>query len=245
MIYLYLMHLFFIPSASPLPGYVVTGDRSGHVALWDLEGGTCSRLDRGAHAGHVTAAAWPLSSTPAGDYHSDDDSIPNGPLVYYTGGQDGRLKVWDARAAAPQADLPLHVTAQGRGAVGFIQPLPCAEHLLATAGADGSVHVLDMRAVGTGEGEATGVVKTARMTDFPYELKAVGPYVLVGCGDGSIHVIDATAPDESGGWDDGRGSGGAALYALGATRAAVRYMAAGERTLLAAGDDGTAILYRF
>lgn len=74
-------------------------------------------------------------------------------------------------------------------------------------------------------------VYRARLTNFPYDVKAIGPYVLAGCGDGSVHVIDTV--------------GCSTLYALGANQAAVRYMAANHETLLCAGDDGTCITYKF
>lgn len=70
-----------------------------------------------------------------------------------------------------------------------------------------------------------------QLTDFPYSLCVVGTTALVGCGDGSLHVIDVAA--------------GQRRYALGANQAAVRYMAASEGTLIAAGDDGNVLVYEF
>lgn len=214
------------------------------MALWDLQGSSMSRNDKGAHQGHVTAVSWGCS------FHPGAAEDPEMSEVYLTGGQDGVVRVWDARSRAGcQGELDLHTNEKGRGAVGFIQPCPATgqvrwvpsgldrdgqggEHRstalfvrqVVTAGADGTVCVVDPRS-------GFETVSRTKLTDFPYELKVAGSLALAGCGDGSLHVIDTKT--------------GATQYALGANRAAVRYIAASEGKLVAAGDDGTAILYDF
>lgn len=65
-------------------GFVVSGDRSGNVGLWDVEGGACSNMYKSAHSGHVTCLAW--GSNPEGM-----SGFP--PSVFASGGQDGVLRV--------------------------------------------------------------------------------------------------------------------------------------------------------
>lgn len=176
------------------------------------------RPSRSAHGGHVTCLAWGSDAT---------DPEAAGLLsaaVFASGGQDGLLKLWDARSpGGPRLSVECHVNERGRGALGFVCPV-LSTGLVATAGADGSVCLLDPR-------RNLEVVHRTRLTDFPYELKAAGALVLAGCGDGALHVIDTRRL--------------ATLYALGANRAAVRFVAARGDTLVAAGDDGSALIYRF
>lgn len=96
---------------------------------------------------------------------------------------------------------------------------------MVTAGADGAVSVLDPR-------RGLAARSTTRLTDFPYALAAAGGLAFVGCGDGSVHVIDLGA--------------GVTLYALGAGRAAVRTIdVVAGRWLVCGGDDGAAVSYDF
>jgi hypothetical protein len=98
--------------------------------LWDIEalsssggsdrghgsGGLAPRWAcRKAHEGHVTALTWAdgmASAAPVGEGGS------SGGLL--SGGQDGYVRAWDARAppgVACVAERALHVTPKGRGAV--------------------------------------------------------------------------------------------------------------------------------
>ena len=83
-----------------------SGDREGSIFLHDLQvGRTACRRD-GAHpCGHVTALAW----------HQDDRQQQ---ALLASGGQDGSIKLWDGRAAAPVMQGAAHASAAGRGAVG-------------------------------------------------------------------------------------------------------------------------------
>ena len=99
--------------------------------------------------------------------------------------------------------------------------------------------------------------------DFVYTLAAAGPLALVGTGSGHVHVVDAEglgqvrkvggsnpAGDDGGGEegdtasDEGFGEP-RILYSLGANQAAVRFVAPTANGMIAAGDDGTAIVYGF
>lgn len=62
-------------------------------------------------------------------------------------------------------------------------------------------------------------------------MAVAGGLALVGCGDGSLHVIDIRA--------------GRTLYAMGVNKAAVRTIEACSDRLVCSGDDGNALLHRF
>jgi F-box/WD-40 domain protein 7 len=99
------------------------------------------------------------------------------------------------------------------------------KQLVVTAGADRTLRVVDPAALY----EPLG---TVQLTDFPYSLASVGDGLVVcGCGDGSVHVVDAVQ--------------GRTLYALGAGRAAVRAMEVGPDSLVCSGDDGCVVSYQF
>ena len=110
-----------------------------------------------------------------------------------------------------------------QGAVGeIIAPQPATSGLTLTAGADGSVAMSDPRL-------GLAMVGRVKLTDFPYSLTAMGGLAICGCGDGSVHVVDAAAATT--------------LYALGAQKAAVRTVWAGHGRLVCSGDDGAAICF--
>ncbi|MEW5302349.1 MAG: hypothetical protein WDW36_005146 [Sanguina aurantia] len=195
-------------------GRIVTGDRSGHVMLWDVSSGSSGWRLKSIHSGHVTSLAW---------WDAGDGSALGGCFV--SGGQDGVVRVWDPRDCSNVAQLPLHVNMKGRGAVGDILAgggAVCG--MLVTAGADGTVQILDPRS-------SFATTATIRLPDFPYSMSAAGGLALVGCGNGTLHVIDVMR--------------GKTLYALGTTRGAVRTMQASAERLVVSGDDGNAVLYSF
>ncbi|GLC37310.1 hypothetical protein PLESTB_001137600 [Pleodorina starrii] len=198
-------------------GRIVSGDRSGHVLLWDISAGGVSWRMKNVHQGHVTALAW---------FDENAGSSPGeGEGCFVTGGQDGVVRVWDPRAKSNVAKVQLHVNEQGHGAVGdIIAGGPAVGGLVVTAGADGTARVLDPRL-------GFALSGTVRLTNFPYSMTAAGGTAAVGCGDGSIHFFDIAT--------------GRTLYALGANRAAVRCMEASYDKLVCSGDDGKAIVYSF
>jgi len=63
-------------------------------------------VPQGAHKGHVTAMAGLEGETAVG----------GGAPLLLTGGQDGVLRVWDARQANCVKEQPLHVGSRGAGA---------------------------------------------------------------------------------------------------------------------------------
>lgn len=88
-------------------GLAVSGDRSGNVMLWDLGAGEGTWAMKSIHQGHVTALAW---------------ADPSGGLdawagCFASGGQDGRLRVWDPRNHSNPTKLDLHSNESGKGAV--------------------------------------------------------------------------------------------------------------------------------
>ena len=250
---------------------ILSGDRSGNVILWDAavangleaaDGGEAWRL-KNIHRGHITSLCW--------WYNSHE---PNFGGLFMSGGQDGILRVWDRRHNSNVAKVQLHVNEKGHGAVSNICAgrLPSSQGFIVTAGADGTVRVLDPRKSFAPAGQPI------QLTNFPYALAAVpyngtgGGMVACGCGDGSIHIIDISAamssasssikqvsprssnsssrsrpPWSSGGQggDDEVGSKSATCYALGAHRGAVRTLEVCEDRLMSSGDDGNTMLYFF
>jgi WD40 repeat protein len=85
------------------------GDRKGNLMCWDVSTASSGWGVKDAHTGHITALAW--QQDPAG--HTSC-------ALALSGGQDGVLKVWDGRTGSCIARQPLHVDAQGKGAIGSI-----------------------------------------------------------------------------------------------------------------------------
>ncbi|GAB9464553.1 F-box protein [Globisporangium polare] len=191
---------------------VVCGDRDGSVHVIDLEGAKVLKKLVGAHKGHTTSV---LSSK---DATADANS-------FYSGGQDGVLKVWDARQKTPAHSLALHIDSRSGkcGAVGFIRESPEDANVLITGGADGTIKVLDKRA------SFDVVHDFTEHMDFIYSLHLHGQLCFSGAGNGMLHVHD---------WKRGK-----LLYGLGANQAAVRAIAATSSQLVAAGDDGGVVVY--
>jgi len=195
-------------------GKIVSGDRSGSVLLWDPQGSSdASWRMKHVHHGHVTALVWA------------DGRDANIGGTFLSGGQDGVLRVWDPRSKSNPAKVQLHVNEQGHGAVSQICAggPPCGGYII-TSGADGTARVLDPR-------KSFALMSTLKLTNFPYAMAVAGGLALVGCGDGSVHVIDAAA--------------GSTLYALGAHKGAVRAIEASSDKLFTSGDDGNTMLYSY
>lgn len=198
--------------------WAASGDRDGGLVCWDLAAGKPVGGLLQAHTGHCTALEWwdGGSSSGAG---SSSDGGGSEPRLLLSGGQDGAVKLWDARTGE-QAAMAAHARPAGRGAVGSIVPLG---HLLLTAGADCTVHGWDSRRSLQPAWEAL------QLPDFPYCAASCGSTLFVGCGDGSIAAVDAAS--------------GRLLYTLRAAAAAVRTLAASADLLIAGCDDGSAVLF--
>jgi WD40 repeat protein len=196
---------------------VVSGDRDGSVHLVDLLEGKVVRKLANAHTGHTTSV---LASKSLGDIDADAAS-----QTFFSGGQDGFVRVWDARQRAPSFALELHVDARSgkRGAVGFLKESPEDPNILVTGGADGTIKVLDRRS------SFSVLHSFTEHMDFIYSLHLSGQLCFSGAGNGMLHVHD---------WRRGK-----LLYGLGANQAAVRAIATSASQLVAAGDDGGVIVY--
>ncbi|KAG7394202.1 hypothetical protein PHYBOEH_005541 [Phytophthora boehmeriae] len=206
-----------ILDVSLLPGSqpsAVCGDRDGGVHLIDLEASKVLRKHANAHRGHATSVL--------GSQNGAEDSVG---CCYFSGGQDGAVKVWDTRQKSATHSLELHIDPRSSkaGAVGFLREPSQDPNVLITAGADGVINVLDKR-------QSYGVLHSfTEHMDFIYSLHVRGQLCFSGAGNGMLHVHD---------WRNGK-----LLYGLGANKAAVRAVATSATQLVAAGDDGGAIVY--
>lgn len=196
---------------------VVSGDRDGSVHLIDLLDGKVVRKLPNAHAGHTTSVL-------ASKFHGDADAAA-GNQTFFSGGQDGFVRVWDARQRTPSFALELHGDARGgkRGAVGFLKESAEDPNILVTGGADGTIKVLDRRS------SYSVLHNFTEHMDFIYSLHLAGQLCFSGAGNGTLHVHD---------WRRGK-----LLYGLGANQAAVRAITTSASQLVAAGDDGGVIVY--
>jgi WD40 repeat protein len=191
----------------------VCGDRDGGLQVVDLQASKVVRKHTNAHRGHTTSV---LGSRDGSDSAS---------CCFFSGGQDGFVKVWDVRQKEASFSLELHVDPRSgkAGAVGFLREPEEDPNTLITGGADGAVNVLDKR-------QSYGVVHSfTEHVDFIYSLHVRSQLCFSGAGNGMLHVHDWKA--------------GELLYGLGANQAAVRAVAASSSQLVAAGDDGGVIMY--
>lgn len=170
-----------------------------------------------AHRGHVTCVLhWYTKSE-----EDQQSAAALSSSTFMTGGQDGIIKVWDARGEGCLHRIECHASAdRGTGAVSCLIQ---TGDLIATAGADKRVCVLEPRA------SFRPLHVFEEHTDFIYSLYAVGEALFSGAGNGMMlcHHL----------------SEGCLLYGLGANQGAVRAIASHADRLVVAGDDGKAIIY--
>jgi WD40 repeat protein len=200
---------------------VVSGDRDGCVHIVDLEQGKILRKNATAHQGHVTIV---LGSGFQNPQEAKDDESSKSPQQFYTGGQDGIVRVWDTRQKSSLYALDIHIDKRSgkAGAVGFLQESEDGNALL-TGGADGTIKVLDKRR------SFNTLYNFTEHRDFIYAMHVKGSFCFSGSGNGMLHVHD---------WKKGK-----LLYGLGANRAAVRAIETTSNQLIASGDDGSVIVY--
>lgn len=221
-----IMHLICAPTTAGDVAFVATGDRDGVVGLWTVDARGCSHLVGLllGHAGQVSSLAF----------------VPvHGALFLATGAQDGHVRTWSVLAKSCVANAALHVAADGRatGAVTDLSSCVVQEDdltRLVSCGADRCVCVCS---VGR-EGDLALLHRFSEHRDFIYSLHVYGRYAFSGAGNGVLICHDIVA--------------GLPLWGVGANTAAVRciQVACTRRggaadTLVAAGDDGTVILYAF
>ncbi|ETW01115.1 hypothetical protein H310_06730 [Aphanomyces invadans] len=185
---------------------LIGGDRNGSVLVFDLAQHAVERKAKGVHIGHCTAVL--------GSQHNSDHA--------FSGGQDGLLRMWDARSKDAVMKVSVHVSQRGTGAVSFIKDVSTMDHVIVTGGADGKVQVVDVR--------ASNVRSTfSQHTTFIYSVHVDHELCFSGSGSGMLLVHDLRTD--------------ALQYGLGANQAAVRAIATTATTLAAAGDDGGVLVY--
>jgi WD40 repeat protein len=265
--------------------HLLSGTRRGALHLWDLASGALlkyvcgwgkpasNRLSptmltlcypvtnthssvRTAHQGQVTCVL-SLSSSSSSSFSSPSASA--GPSVFATGGQDGRVKIWDTRitpttpitnngavtAMACAHRVECHADA-ARGTTAAVGCLVAAGPYLCSGGADGRVCVLEPRA-GCRVVHVFDHHRNHRGGAPVYALRAVEGR---GGGGGSSSSSSSSVLFSGGG--DGMLlcydlAGMALCYGVHANRGAVRCIAVSRElgTVVASGDDGKALVYRY
>lgn len=142
--------------------------------------------------------------------------------IALAGDQSGTLSAWDFRAsgATPIFQSKLH---PGGVLSGIKSSQMTSSNVIVTAGADKRILVMDPRNM------AEPLNCFTEHRDFIYSLETYGNLILSGAGNGWLLVHHVQEPQ--------------CLYALGANQAAVRCINANERYIVAAGDDGKAMVY--
>jgi len=215
-------------------GICVAGDRDGKVAAYAISDERCSDLGLWQHtkAGHVLCVA-ALRDNLEGHFAS--------------GAHDGTVCIWDNRTgddSVLRLDAHIEKSSGKAGAVATICPLSDS-FLVATAGADGHLAVFDLRRGGAAASTTTSSSSKnekdssssllfsfdSHGPDQPLCLTTVGPYVVSGDSRGNVLCHDSKRGD--------------CVWGLGANRGAVRAMDARPDLLVAVGDDGNCVAWRF
>lgn len=132
--------------------HMLAGYRDGCLGLYDIEAGALVVREEGAHRGHVTTVNKLPGNSNSGGGH---------PSCFLTGGQDGYVRIWDARVAASGTghssqssglqglglvmEAPAHRGRHGVGAVGGVIPAGATGNRLVSFGADKRISILDTR----------------------------------------------------------------------------------------------------
>ena len=204
-------------------GVAASGDRDGCIARWSIGAGKALGKLVQAHDGHCTALTWlrdGSSSSSGGGSGSEASSTSPDAHLLLSGGQDGAVKLWDARTGQQRAAMAAHAGPSGRGAVGSIT---CMGHLVLTCGADGTVHGLEARA------GLQPAWQPLQLPDFPSCAASCGSTLFVGCGNGEIAAVDAAT--------------GHMRWSVRAAASAVRTLAASENLLVTGCDHGSVVLF--
>jgi WD40 repeat protein len=133
-------------------GIMMSGDRDGILVWHDLRTG--QKLRQSKHGqGHVTCASHTFNSGEGlGDALQSGTGSGGGggggggeASLYVSGGQDGCVRLYDLRQEQCVANLKLHTSKKGTGAL--VEVLPGRGGVIVTAAADNRICVLDMRTV--------------------------------------------------------------------------------------------------
>lgn len=198
-------------------------------ASYGVDGGNTGLLLSGSRDG--VAVVWDIGAGSDARLlkghrgHITAVSWVNGEAMCLTGAQDGRVQIWDARTSESVARIPAHIG-------GAVNDIVCSSDngvnggpLIATSGADKKIQLLDPRS------GFRPLATIEHHKDFIYSMKSIGANLLTGGGDGILLVHEFST--------------GKLLYGLGANQGAVRCIAGTEDKLVAAGDDGNALVYDF
>lgn len=196
---------------------LMSGTRKGNCKVWDLHTAKQIGTVRAAHRGPVTCLTrWSAS-------------------IMVTGGQDGVVKVWDTRRGMPLVTQAVccHVNPV-QGTASAVSCLEKTGGLLATGGADKRVCLLDPRR----NFQTLHVFDhhQAPIYTLRYAISAESPVLFSGAGDGTVHCVNLLS--------------NAMLYGLHPTRGPVRALATtthlqADKKLVAAGEDGKVVIFRF
>eukprot|EP00742_Colponemidia_sp_Colp-10_P019425 GILJ01022529.1.p1 GENE.GILJ01022529.1~~GILJ01022529.1.p1 ORF type:complete len:450 (+),score=46.18 GILJ01022529.1:115-1350(+) len=231
-------------------GIAVSSSYDRTLRVWDCASRSCISSLTG-HAQPVTNFAWAGTMVMSGDrrgavkvwdldsgacaatYETKGGQIgslghllhPDMGQISMVGDQRGTVSIFDFRrsGASPIFSDTLHPGGVVSGLKGM--PLSGNGGLIVSCGADRRIHVLDPRM------NFKPVHTMTDHKDFVYSMEVFGDLIISGGGNGWLLVHDAKT--------------GACLYGLGANAAAVRCIFASNEHLVAAGDDGKAMVYDF
>ncbi|CAJ1436800.1 unnamed protein product [Effrenium voratum] len=198
-------------------GILASGDRSGIVKAWDANTAQALGTLRG-HKGHITAM---LALPGAAKRKAAGELSCESPLLA-SGAQDGHLRIWDLRQKLNAYSMAAHPG----GAINEIGITTGSNPVIITVGADGRLLGFDPRANFEPLMEFGGIT-----SDFIYSMLVLNDLVFTGDGRGRVTCFDVPSKQK--------------LYVLDAGQNAIRCMAATEKVLVCAGDDGNALMFDF
>lgn len=197
---------------------VLSGDRQGQAKVWDLERAQCL-CTMATKRGQIGAVQL--------FYHE-----AAGELTMF-GDQGGMLNVLDLRQGKkPICQREVHPGGVVSGIRGVHRGYGESGEeggggaaYVVTCGADKTIRVLEPRC------DFAPVHSFSEHRDFIYSMEAFGPLVVSGAGNGWVMVHDTRT--------------GECCYGLGAGKNAIREVFCSPQLLVAAGDDGKAVVYNY
>ena len=199
----------------------MSGSNNGLVSLWDLQQGTCVKAALGKHGDQIQHVINDFTS----------------PEVFFTGGVDGKVGLWDTRgqlgsatgneigATESTSPFPSQNGRSGSAPISGLQLID-ENHLLTSGGS--TVALLDIRMNMQVIGQPMG----GHQKPIASLCTAAGNQVsFSGSIDGMViaHNLQTMKP----------------IYGMGANKKSAGFLATTDNRLIVTGDDGHALVYSF